>query len=351
MKILFRVDGSTRIGTGHIMRCLALAEEFKRHGVEAVFITKDYDRAIIRRIRSAGYSVMVIPADCNLKRDLELMLKFIKRLKPKTVITDSYDLTSEYLAGLKSGFKEGLLVSIDDIFKNHFYSDIVLNQNSTATRDKYKGKIEPYTKLLLGPRYALLRKEFRQRVTKERKFNKVRNVLVTLGGADPDNQVLKTVKALEASGMDFNITVVVGISYRYLKILKQFVMQARKSIRIVYNTDNMAELMKQADIAISAGGTTCWELACMGLPNIIIVLADNQCGIARQLDKAGVSVNLGWFKKVTGNQIKKIVENLINKPSQRRQMSRKGEKLVDGLGVTRVIRFILARIKQSVKSA
>ncbi|MBI4833597.1 MAG: UDP-2,4-diacetamido-2,4,6-trideoxy-beta-L-altropyranose hydrolase [Planctomycetes bacterium] len=350
MRILFRVDGSTRIGTGHIMRCLTLAEEFKKQGGEAVFVTKDYDRAIIQRIRSAGYSVMAIPAGCNLKMDLELTLKLIKEQAPKIVITDSYDLTSGYLSGLKSGFKDGLLVSIDDIFKNHFYADIVLNQNITATREKYKGKIEPYTKLLLGTRYALLRKEFRQRVTKERKFNKVHNVLVTLGGADPDNQVLKTVKALGVSEINFKITVVVGISYRYLKALKRFVAKAKKSIRIVRNINNMAKLMSQADIAISAGGTTCWELACAGLPNIIIVIADNQKEIADKLDKAGVSVNLGWFKKITGNKIVKVMEALINDSSRRREMSRKGKKLVDGLGAKRASKLILNRIR-FIKSA
>ncbi len=342
--VCIRVDGSAEIGTGHIFRCLALAEELYYKGFKPVFCTKDFDSELIEKIKSMGFELSIIPANLSLEEDMKLFANIGKNNNADIVITDNYYFIDGYLKHLKDNFK--VVVSIDDIADTFFYSDILINQNINAIPEKYYGKTENGTKLLLGPTYALLRKEFKKYHNKPRKFGKVENILVTLGGSDKENQTLKVLKALEKVEGEFSITIVLGVSNRNKESIREYVNKAKKDIKLHENVSSMAELIYEADISIGAGGSTSWEFCCIGVPIIIIFLAENQKEIAEGLCARGISVNLGWYKHVSENDIKVAVEDLINNPYKRGVMSQKGREIVDGKGAERVTEEIISLLRE-----
>jgi spore coat polysaccharide biosynthesis predicted glycosyltransferase SpsG len=171
-----------------------------------------------------------------------------------------------------------------------------------------------------------------------------RKVLVTLGGGDPDSQTLKAVRALQQVDVDrLEAVVVVGASNPHYQELEFAVRNSQFGIRLVRNVSNMPELMAWADVAVTAGGSTCWEIAFFGLPSVLLMLADNQQVIAEGLNEAGVALNLGWYEEVTGKQIAGALSNLVNNCKRRRQMSRDGQDLVDGIGGERVVATLNGR--------
>lgn len=341
MKAVFRVDGGGNIGFGHIMRCLSLAEGLRERDIQSIFITRDIDSEAKRRIVANGHLMERLPPEIDLKEDLNSTINLIKKYQPDLVITDSYEIDQHYLEQLKR--LDVTLMSIDDLVDFHFCSDIVLNQNIGVKVTEYS--TERYTKLLLGPKYALLRKELRDRGrTKEIKEG-AENILVSLGGTDPDNQSLKVAKALKGLKDDVKVTVIMGPGYQYEKILREEI-KTDKRIILTRDPKDIFGLIEKSDIAISAGGSTCYELAYLGVPNIILVLADNQRKIADGLDSYGISINLGWFEDVTEEGIKEAVGELIENRERREEMNMKGRELVDGKGVERVVEEICAVINK-----
>lgn len=341
--VCIRVDGSAQIGTGHVIRCLSLADELSAKGFKTVFCTRKFEEGLVKKISDRGYEVSVIDADATLEEDKKHLINFAKAHNTEVIVTDNYHFRNNYLRSLKENFK--VLVSIDDIADTFFYSDILINQNINATPEMYEGKTENGTRLLLGPVYALLRPGFKKYHNHPTKFGKVKNILVTLGGGDPENQTLKVLRALEMVKGDFSITTILGVSNRNKEIIRDYVATARKEIKLHENVSDMAELMYEADIAIGAGGSTSWEFCCLGIPMIVIFFADNQRGIAEGLCERGIAVNLGFYKHVSENDIKVAVENLINSPYKREMMGLKGRKIVDGKGAERTVNEIERRIK------
>jgi spore coat polysaccharide biosynthesis predicted glycosyltransferase SpsG len=211
----------------------------------------------------------------------------------------------------------------------------VLNQNIDAERLAYD--CDSDTELLLGTDYAMLRPEFQSWRGWQREIPEVaRKVLVSMGGGDPDNVTLKVVQALRQTGIsDLEARVVVGPANPHLEALRQATAHST-GIELLYDVTNMPELMAWADVAVSAGGSTCWELAFMGLPSVVLVLAQNQRGIAQGLDETGAAVNLGWHEDTSVEQIKNALFQLMRAPAVLGEMSRRGQELVDGDGVKRV---------------
>jgi len=318
------------------MRCLSLAEGLREAGSEFLFVTKNYQEAV-NKISEKRYLVEVIPTDDNLGEDLEKTVKIIKENKPDAVVIDSYDIGENYLRRIKN--TGALLVNIDDSAQLHFCSDVVVNQNINAKESHYS--IEEHTKLLLGPKYALLRKEFGEKHKQNRTISSYpEHILITLGGADPKKQTLKVLIALENVSRDLIVTIVSGIHCLYKEELESLVKKSKHKITVKENAQNISDLMLKADLAISAGGTTTYELACLGLPNIVLVLADNQKRIAEEWSKQGISINLGECEKVKGQDISQAVESLLGDKGRRETMSKKGKEMVDGRGAERVIREI-----------
>ncbi|MGH7452631.1 MAG: UDP-2,4-diacetamido-2,4,6-trideoxy-beta-L-altropyranose hydrolase, partial [bacterium] len=253
------------------------------------------------------------------------------------IVADGYHFGADYQRIIKEA---GLcLLFIDDDGQaEHYYADIVLNQNLHARESFYAGK-EPYTRLLLGIRYVLLRREFLQRREWKREIAEVaRKVLVTLGGGDPDNVTLKVVQALQrVKGDGLEAMVVIGGSNPHYEELQSAIKDSHSSVRLQRNVTNMPELMAWADLAISSGGTTVWELAFMGLPALVGVIAPIEELLLDGLKEQRLFVNVGWFSQLSVEQLAEALIAAMEDGKMRSHTSLLGRKLVDGYGADRVL--------------
>lgn len=341
MNVIIRADTSTQIGTGHVMRCLALAQAWQDAKVQPIFVMATSQPALEERLKLEGMEVVKITATLGSQADAEETAALAHQFGVSWVVVDGYHFQAEYQKIIKdSGLS---LLFFDDYgHAKYYWADVVLNQNIYADKALYLNR-EPDSKLLLGTKYVLLRREFWKWQGWQRQISPVaRNFLVTLGGADAENVTLKVIHALQQTNVDnLEAVVVIGASNPHYEQLQKTVEKSQVAIRLARNVTNMPELMAWADIAIAAGGTTSWELAFMGLPSIIIVLADNQRAIAEKLHDLGIAVNLGWHKDVS---LAKIAEKIIAvsgviQPTlnMRTEMSQLAQQLVDGEGSARVL--------------
>jgi len=231
------------------------------------------------------------------------------------------------------------VLCIDDYgHTSHYYADWVLNQNMSANESFYQRR-EPYTRLLLGTRYVLLRKEFSVWCGWQREIVPIAHkVLVTLGGSDPDNVALKVLHALkEANVSDLAVRILVGPMSSNLETLRLAIGDATSGFHVLADATNIPELMAWADVAISAGGSTCWELAFMGVPTLVVILSENQLEVAESLAAKGVVVNLGWHQRLTKKKISEPLKAVLTSAEQRLIWSERARALVDGDGAARVV--------------
>jgi spore coat polysaccharide biosynthesis predicted glycosyltransferase SpsG len=229
----------------------------------------------------------------------------------------------------------------DNGHAGHYSADVVVNQNAHATENLYQDR-ESYTQLLLGPRYAMLRKEFSGWGQWQRRIPGLgQKVLVTLGGSDPDNVTLRVLEGLQSVSIEgMEATVVVGGSNPHLASLERSAAKSKPVVRIVTNTTNMPELMAQADMAIAGAGATCWEMCFLGLPALLIDLAPNQLPIAQRLDTLGAGKHIGGTRELTARTVAEVLEWVARSAEVRQQMSRLGRGLVDGQGASRVVNLV-----------
>jgi UDP-2,4-diacetamido-2,4,6-trideoxy-beta-L-altropyranose hydrolase len=337
MNLLIRVDASTNIGSGHLMRCLALAQTWQDTQGQPIFLMANSVPALEERLKLEGMKVVLLTTEPGSLKDAQETAALAHQFEANWVVVDGYHFGAEYQQIIKySGLN---LLFIDDYgHAEHYYADFVLNQNISADEQLYQHR-KPYTQLLLGTGYTLLRREFWQLQKWQRTIPPVaKKVLVTLGGADPDNVTLKVIHALQILAVEeLEALVVVGGSNPHYETLKMAGQNSRVPIRLKRNFNNMPELMAWADVAISAGGSTCWELAFMGLPSILLIVAENQRAIAAELDRQGVIINLGWHQDVAIEQIGLALQKLLCERTKGETMSKKGQKLIDGNGARRVV--------------
>ncbi len=335
MTVLFRVDASAKIGTGHVMRCIALAQMMKEAGDEVMFLSSTITPSLKTRLSDEGLKSTKLAAAPYGGEDARETSRRAKDISATWIIVDGYGFDAAYQKILK---EEGLhVLFIDDYGHADSYSaDIVLNQNVSARDELYK-KRDPNTRLLLGPQYVLLRREFRD--AKEKRVVRtgpVKNILVTLGGADSQNMTAKVISALEKAEFSGDVTVIVGGSNTHLKELRRQAASTTLSLSIVTNVADMPARMAEADLAVSAAGTTSWELLFMGVPFLTGAFADNQITVSAALQEQGLAENAGWYPDLSEQEIANRLTRLINDAEWRSLHSKKGLETVDGDGVLRV---------------
>ena len=339
--LLIRADASGRIGTGHIMRCIALAQAWQVRGGQVTFLSHCKSEALHQRIIDEGFDFISIENPHPDPSDLSHTLEILRQLKTQNsklktwVIIVGYHFTPNYQKAIReNGYR--LLVIDDTAHQDHYHADILLNQNIHASSLRYY--CDRDTVKLLGCEYVLLRREFLKYKDWKRVIpDKANKILVTMGGSDPDNVTLKVIQALQVIDIpDLEVKLIVGPSNPHVQELQSAISNQQSKINILHDPPNIPELMLWADIAISAGGSTCWELAFTGLPNIILILAENQTRIAEGLNNAGVAINLGWHNKLTDEKIAEAIERMITSYEMRGVMSLLGQKLVGGYGSSKV---------------
>lgn len=340
--LIIRADASTAMGTGHVMRCLALAQAWQDQarqgqGGKCIFAMAETTASSEERIRGGNFEVATLAASPGTLQDAAQVVELGLAYHASWIVMDGYRFDIEYQRRLKTAGLNVLVVD-DTGHAGGYVADLVLDQNAHATKDFYRQR-EPYTILLLGPRYALLRREFRPwRGWKREIAPMARKVLVTAGGTDPDNVTLRVIRALRLLADDhLEATIVVGGSNPHGDCLEQEVKGAEDVIHLLRNALDMPQLMADADVAISAAGITCWEMCFLGLPAVLIDVAENQTPIARELDRQGVAIHAGSSQQVTAEDIAARLKPLLASPERRAAMSERGRKLVDGQGADRVV--------------
>jgi UDP-2,4-diacetamido-2,4,6-trideoxy-beta-L-altropyranose hydrolase len=322
------------------MRCLTLAKGWHAKGGKIVIATNCKDQNLTRHLAAANMPVAKIEHPHPNPMDWDLTSGILNSHPGAWVVLDGYHFDSEYQDRIKSGGHR--LLAIDDAAHlDKYFADIILNQNINAEQLQYA--VEQGARLLLGLRYVLLRPEFiEQSVSLPKSSETARKLLVTLGGGDFENQTLKVIKAVEAVKIDgLEVVIVVGPANPHLKQLQTLVKNSKIPIQLKVNTTRMAELMTWADMAVTGGGGTCWELACIGLPALVIVLAENQYAVANALDERGAVINLGWHHDLSIDKIVQALEYLLLNAAKRKKMAEISRKLVDGKGTERVLRYLI----------
>jgi len=318
------------------MRCLALAQGWKDAGGEVTFVTACSNDNLLGRLYDEGFTVHKVENPYPHPQDWQTTREILEEHKGGWLVIDGYHFDSSYQRLVKESGHP--LLAIDDYgHADHYYADIDLNQNLHAESLTYS--CEPYTKLLLGTKYVLLRREFLKWRGWKREIPEVaRKVVVTMGGSDPENVTLKVINAI--SMVDFGpleVAVVVGPTNPHYEALERAARASRHSIVLMRNVPDMPELMSWADVAIAAGGTTCWELAFMGLPTVLIVMAENQRLVAEGMAEEGGAISLGWHGDLSSDGMAKVMRDLLTDGRRRLKMSCKAQELVDGEGVERLV--------------
>jgi UDP-2,4-diacetamido-2,4,6-trideoxy-beta-L-altropyranose hydrolase len=334
--LIIRTDASVLMGSGHVMRCLGLAQAWQDEGGHAIFVMAESPATFAEHLDMEGMELVRLESRGGSWEDANTTADLASRYGARWVVVDGYQFGSEYQQAVKK-CGSSLLFIDDNGHAGGYCADLVLNQNVHAS-DYLYGNREPSTKLLLGPRFAMLRREFNSWRGWEREIPPItRRVLITLGGSDPHNATLNVVDALQRMGNEvFEVTIVVGGSNPHWASLQQTAAGCRHDVRLLRNYTNMPALMAWADVAITGAGTTCWEMSLLGLPSAVLVLTENQKAIVEGLARAGISLNLGRAEDLTPGAIASAVEPLLRLEERRLVMSRKARQLVDGKGSSRV---------------
>ena len=335
-ELLIRVDANENIGIGHAMRCLALGEAWQHAGGAVTWASAFRTPAIERRAAARGFVLRHLSAEPGSHDDAQQLISMARMGSPAAVVVDGYVFGYEYQDALK---RAGLrLLCIDDYgHAGRYCADVVLNQNLWATEQFYELR-DPATILLLGSEYVLLRREFPSIGVQKREFRAVaRRLLVTLGGGDAHNVTLKIIQAIAKLGIrDLEAIVVAGPANSNVALLRRAIEESALPINLEEDAESMPHLMNWADLAISAAGSTCWEMAFLGLPAIVVVTAENQEPCAAKLHQMGIVSSLGSYRTLEPASISDALEALMRSPEVRMVMSSRGQALIDGRGAQRV---------------
>ena len=366
MKLVIRADAAREIGTGHVMRMLALAQAWvdrslfggtvngiDRASSGVTFICAKIPDALAQRLRDESFEVRYINADPGSREDLEQTLAIAssvfadRKSGPAWIVSDGYAFDASYQRGIRSaGYK--LLVVDDYHHLPEYECDILLNQNIGA--EKYTYRINQDALQLMGTAYALLRREFR--VTRERNSKDWKpresgvpiigkNVLITMGGADEHNVTQKVLEAIVDAGFkNLRIKVLIGAANPHRLNLENLLKKHHVSVSIISAVNDMPGLIDWADIAVAAAGSTCLELACFGIPMIQVIIADNQREIAREFERRQIAFSVGEGTNIDWAKLKNSLVKYFEEPTLAGSMVKRGQQLVDKDGAFRVCQSI-----------
>ena len=324
--VVFRADASSEIGFGHLVRCLSLAAAVEALGGKAAFVCRRHDGAARGRV---PHRLVELPDEIDEAEDAARTCAAAPGAS--AIVVDHYGLGAAWWSAVAQHHR---LAVIDDCTRQGLdpLADVVINQNPGIGAEDYPG----VRLVLAGPHHALLRSAFPEERDEERPAAaRVERILVTLGGADPNDATSLVLEALRAVKGAFEIDLVVGPGFRHAEAVAT---RAGRDARIRIHRDvaNLAPLMARADLAVTGGGTTLYELACVGLPAVAIEIADNQAVVCRRLDEAGAVFRLGRQGELTAADVAAGVRELIADGERRASMRREAMGLVDGRGAQRV---------------
>jgi len=357
--IVFRADASLSIGTGHVMRCLALADILNKRGFSCHFICRSFTGNLIALIQHKGYRVHSLalenepaihatPPSSQLahaawlgttqENDAALCLPIVQTLQPLWVIIDHYALDTRWEATMRPYCNK--LMVIDDLADREHYCNILIDPNLGHTTASYEHLVSPQCKLLIGPTYALLRPEFMElreySITRRSSGTHIKRVLVALGGVDQHNATGAILNMLPKCSLpvDCHIWIVMGAQSPNLELVRQQALLLPWPSEVLVDVTNMAQRMADCDIAIGAAGGTSWERCCLGVPTLLVILAANQRSGANALARAEAAALLGDMPQAALK-----LPSLLNDVLKNHRLDRlvaNSIQLVDGQGAIRI---------------
>lgn len=340
--IVFRVDGNEQIGLGHMMRCLSIADALTDIREDVLFVTAD--KKCERLLDQRGYRNFVLHTDfTDMNSELEQLLSLIDQYKPAAVFVDSYYVSDSYLRQLKD---KAELFYLDDQLSFPYPADVVINYNIFGKAEDYKrlyrdADIVP--RFVLGTEYTPLRSEFSHVVPQDQP-EQAKKVLISTGGADPQHIALRMIRSIidnRQAFSRFDFTFIIGGANADFDLIRALA-QDIEQVNIAYNVQNMSQLMLGHDIAVSAAGSTLYELCACGLPTITYVCADNQIPAAKVFGEKGIMIDAGDYR-LDDDFIRHIfdaVAALADDKALRNRMASAAVKVVDGCGANRLAKLI-----------
>lgn len=340
MRVLIRADASRSIGSGHIARCMALAEALRKQGHELVFVCRRLPGHSLDRLQQHGFKAYGLDYEATVA-DIETRLPWPSDIAAMQqalageppfdwLIVDHYGLAREWEQAARVFASR--IMAIDDLANRFHAVDLLLDQNFSATPEVYAPWIDAQCETLLGPRFALLREAFQMPWRAAR--GEVKRVVVNFGGFDPSGQTYNAMKAL----LDYpqlSVDFVAGTDNPAWQAM-QTLAEGHPNWRLHGHVAEFAQMMSEADLFIGAGGGTTWERAVLGLPSICIAVAPNQQRNAELLAEAGVHLYLGTLDETNCQQLQQGIGVLIDNPGLRFSLAARSRQLVDGLGIQRV---------------
>lgn len=341
MKLFIRADATIDMGIGHIMRCISLAQAWEKSGGEVTFISASKFNNINELICKNGFDLVKInyfyPHPSDIKNTIDIINRSLG--KKCWVVTDGYHFSPDYHEQIRKNGNN--LLVIDDVGKfDYKFANIILNQEPNY--NFFKKKYNKNSILLLGIKYLLIRKEFLEYNRSNIFSKKCNNILITIGGTDPNKVTTSILKSICENKASFDIKIILGLNSSQAQEINSIIEKNYKKVKIIENTNFMPEMMEWADLAITNGGTTTWELGFMGTPFIAIAVAKNQINTVNQIGKLEIGKSLGWFEDVSEYEYSKTINALIKSYPKRIKYSQNGKKIIDGAGADRVVKALLS---------
>ena len=331
MKVVFRVDASSTIGSGHLSRCLTLAREIARGDADVAFACRAPTEHTIRWIAREGYPVIEV------KGPEEALATAGVVAGADVVVLDGYTFGADVRASIR---KVGsVLCVVDDIASESIVADVVLNGNLFGDRLRY----DRASRTLLGPSYALVREEFREaREARERSGPRsgprTRRMLLSMGGADPAKATEAFLDALserrDLAPLELKV-VIGGANPRAAALVDQAGRLEGHTVDTLVDVAKMSELMTWCDVAVVAAGSTCLELACIGVPSVVVPVADNQEPVATAVETQRLMLNVGRMGPGAGHDLVACAEVLFADRTEAAAMAARQRATVDGRGAER----------------
>ncbi len=339
-ELCIRADARPDVGIGHLMRCLALAQAWQDRGGTATFVTATESSALLKRLESEGFAVHRLQAEPASPADAAETAAAAESRGASWIVVDGYPFGPTYLQALRNDGVQ-LMVIDDQATQDFAAAQLIVNPNVQATPELY-ARDNGADRVLAGSRFALLRREFQvsaagQSTAARRKLPG--RVVITMGGSDPPNATGRVLEIL--SGFDdrrLHLSVILGPANTHRESLEPVLKTLRRKheVELLVDPPELSVVFARSDLAISAASTTCWELASLGVPLAIVVLADNQRAGAEALAKSGTAVLLGWHKELKANAVLPQLRTLFEKPELLRRLAEDARALIDGRGSARV---------------
>jgi UDP-2,4-diacetamido-2,4,6-trideoxy-beta-L-altropyranose hydrolase len=341
--LLVRADASVEMGSGHVMRCLALAQAWQDAGGDVVFCAARSAAALDQTLASEGIRLVHLPVSPGSRQDAIQTAEAARIRNVRWLVIDGYHFDADYRKYLRN--REFQVLFLDDGGGcDRYDADMVVNQNIDAKESQYAHE-EGGGSLLLGTKYVLLRREFsRRKEARRNPLKAVRKVLITMGGSDPHNVTEMAIRALAGiKGFAFDVTVVVGPNNPHMESLLRVKSQAPANFQLLRNVSGMTDVMAEADLAISAGGGTGYELIFFQVPTILITVAENQRAACRSLGESKVAIDAGWFHALDHQQLAGSIRTLIETDPLRQRLIENCRHVIDGKGAARVVESMLSQ--------